>query len=823
MSRPSELLKKRGRLLEWRADLRIFLGAAVFAAAAFWVFDSSLESVLGRDGTFREQALDPPVTEMWERGFVALLMIVGGLYGWSVFRQRLAALRRIDRQTAELEQLYQQAPVGVMVVDRELRCLRVSDALAHQAGFTTEEMTGRLLRDLSAHLVRWLQEPVETILEKEHSSPPFEMPGCKRGAPDSDQHWVVRCHPLLMGEDIRAVSCIISDVSDTRAAERALVKSEQRFRDLADLMPQTLFEIDLAGKVVYTNRHGLESFGYTERDLMNGITIADLFVDEDSAELKKGIEKGKHHDKLVQQEYRAKRKGGGVFPAYINSSAILAGGKPSGYRGVILDMTEIKHTAAALRESEEQLRITINALGDAIFVVDMDFRIVLFNAPFQEWNLSLGIRPGEVGMSVTELYPFLPESVLDEYRHVFVSGEMLITEEESLVREKLITTESRKIPVWEGGGVARVITVIRDVTERKRAESELARHRDHLEEIVQERTEKLGRANVQLKKEIKNRRRAQQEVLRLNEELEGRVRARTAELEAAYEELKELDKMKDVFLSTISHEFRTPLTSIRSYSEALLGFDEETASEEANTRHDFLQIINGESERLSRLIDNVLDLSQIEAGGVLWNDEMVELRDVAERAARAAGAQLRPLGLEMAFEFDEEARPVFADSARIQQVVTNLLDNAIKFSPPGGRITVRTTALTGRRSGEAQSWVRVGVVDAGAGVAEKDREVIFERFSQVSSNALTDKPKGTGLGLPISREIVTHYRGNIWVESEPGQGSAFYFTLPCAEEWRTKQDGSLVVCDVTEEDWEAATPAPEKIHEKTLPPGPPVG
>ena len=139
-------------------------------------------------------------------------------------------------------------------------------------------------------------------------------------------------------------------------------------------------------------------------------------------------------------------------------------------------------------------------------------------------------------------------------------------------------------------------------------------------------------------------------------------------------------------------------------------------------------------------------------------------------------AQEKSLRLEV--RMPETLPPVLADRDRVQQVLTNLISNAIKFSRTGSQITVTAEPFRGQRSGEAREWVRACVHDLGAGVSPEDQQIIFGPFRQGTRSALTDKPQGTGLGLPICKRILEHYGGNIWVESEVGQGSRFFFTLP---------------------------------------------
>lgn len=264
-------------------------------------------------------------------------------------------------------------------------------------------------------------------------------------------------------------------------------------------------------------------------------------------------------------------------------------------------------------------------------------------------------------------------------------------------------------------------------------------------------------------------------------ELEAKVEERTAELqrakenlEKAYLDLKELDRMKDSFLSSVSHELRTPLTSIRSFSEILLQYEDT----DPKTQREFIGIINTESERLTRLINDVLDLSRIEARRMVWHDDLMSVREIVEDVARVHQGLLAEKNLTLSLEIAPDLPYVFADKDRIQQVLTNLLGNAIKFSSSGGRIAIRAESFMSKRFGENTPWVKVCVSDQGVGIDPKDHEFIFDKFSQIAGDTLSDRPKGTGLGLPICREIVSHYGGNIWVESEKGKGANFYFTLP---------------------------------------------
>jgi signal transduction histidine kinase/DNA-binding response OmpR family regulator len=237
------------------------------------------------------------------------------------------------------------------------------------------------------------------------------------------------------------------------------------------------------------------------------------------------------------------------------------------------------------------------------------------------------------------------------------------------------------------------------------------------------------------------------------------------ELEEANSKLKELDLMKSEFLNTVSHELRTPLTSIKAFAEILL----DNVGEDPETQTEFLEIINKESDRLTRLINNLLDLSRIEAGRMKWDREHLDLHEVVSTAVISLRAAAEKKGLVLDVDIEEDL-PTMGDRDKLIQVVTNLLGNAIKFTSEGGTVKViaaRSDLLT----------ARIEIKDSGVGIDPQFHESIFEKFSQVDSSETRDI-KGSGLGLPIARSITEHHDGNLVVESELGKGSSFIVELP---------------------------------------------
>ena len=246
---------------------------------------------------------------------------------------------------------------------------------------------------------------------------------------------------------------------------------------------------------------------------------------------------------------------------------------------------------------------------------------------------------------------------------------------------------------------------------------------------------------------------------------EAAIAQRTAELEEANEALRTADRYKDEFLSVISHELRTPLNFITGFASIL---DDEVAGPLNETQQSYIQKIMSGADRMLELVNNLLDMSRIEAGKLHIEPEITHYAPIVEEAI----APLRPLSdqkdVSLTLDIQEDADLVM-DSRRLTQVLTNLVDNAIKFTPTGGRITVRV-----RREGDA---VLTEVADTGPGIAPESIPKLFRPFSQVDMSS-TRRVGGSGLGLTISKALVEAHGGTIGVQSTPGEGSTFWFTLP---------------------------------------------
>lgn len=286
--------------------------------------------------------------------------------------------------------------------------------------------------------------------------------------------------------------------------------------------------------------------------------------------------------------------------------------------------------------------------------------------------------------------------------------------------------------------------------------------------------------------QLKEKEKAEARIRQLNRELEQRVARRTAELAQAYEELqerneelhalneelKDLDQLKSDFVSMVSHELRAPLTNINGSIELMLADDEM----DSESQRAMLKIIGEQSARLTRLVQGILNVSRIEAHKLEIDPRVVNIEPLMEKAVenwtqRDTLHQFKlPKG---------PIPPVWADSDRLEEILANLVDNAVKYSPDGGTIELATSRSNGR--------LIVSVSDPGMGIPAKELDKIFEKFHRVDRGDARST-YGHGLGLYISKRLIEAHGGDIWVESKLGKGSTFKFTLPLADAKRQEPE-----------------------------------
>jgi len=405
-----------------------------------------------------------------------------------------------------------------------------------------------------------------------------------------------------------------------------------------------------------------------------------------------------------------------------------------------------------LRESEKRFRAIFHYAGIGVGLADVKGHVVEANPAMLSM---LGYSPQELQSMPFSQYTH-PE---DAAKNLDLFQSMLRGEIDAYHMEKRYLRKDGGV-IWcrltvslvrdASGDSPYVVALVENINERKKAEMELADLNRRLEGLVNERTQVLAE--------------------------------KASELESANARLRELDDLKTSFLSSVSHELRTPLTSLLGFAK-LIGRDfsqffmppvDDAAKRQAKGERiiENLDIIVSEGQRLTRLINNVLDIQKIESGAMDWNDAPTDPSELVSRAVNAVSghASEKPdVSLETSVSLD--LPQVMVDADKIVQVLINLLNNALKFTDRG---SVRVEVLPGE-----DKTPLFRVVDSGPGIPEGELVKVFEKYHQVHrEDALTVKQKGTGLGLPICRQIVEHYGGAIW--AAPGQqgGTIFSFTLP---------------------------------------------
>ncbi|MCX5799961.1 MAG: ATP-binding protein [Candidatus Eisenbacteria bacterium] len=453
----------------------------------------------------------------------------------------------------------------------------------------------------------------------------------------------------------------------------------------------------------------------------------------------------------------------GPITALVRGTARIAGGDLN-HRVQVKSNDEIGALALSFNKMVEDLSKTlvsrnymnniIKSMTDTLLVTDPEGRIRTVNRA--TLNL-LGYSEDElIGKPICVLFR---EDPLDSEQITAIKSGMGMGN----VEKTYVSKDGRKIPMLftssvmrnENGEIEGNVCVAQNITERRKAEEALLRQ-----------AEALTHSNTQL--------------------------------EAANAELMLLDLAKSEFVSNVSHELRTPLTAVKAYAETLLQYG--SISEEK--RNSFVGIILKQAERLAVLVDDLLDLSKIEAGEIKLNLTLLDVETAIEDALQSVRPAAQKKDIEIQVSLSEEGslsgtetsptvgNQVLADENRFDQVLVNLLNNAVKFTEPGGRVWIGSRVVQDRTGGPAigpgahapggPRYLRITVADNGIGIPAEELGSIFDKFKQVEEKT-RGKPTGTGLGLSISKHLVERMGGHLWVESKMGEGSSFHFTVPLAQ------------------------------------------
>jgi len=440
-------------------------------------------------------------------------------------------------------------------------------------------------------------------------------------------------------------------------------------------------------------------------------------------------------------------------------------GNVIGSIGIIKDNTRSKQMEWVMKESAEKFRQLYEKAPVPYHTLSPDGIITNVN---EKWCQIFGYKREEV--IGRPIFDFIHQ---DERPVAESSFKEKIQSKKSYTggHERTYVTKDGKERVFvindflsfdENNTVISVHTTMEDITERKQAEDALRKAHYWLEKRVEERTLELSKSNTLLKKKINEHKRTVGELHIALEKLQKSQKR----IEHQNIKLKQLDRIKSNFLNTTSHELRTPMSAIKGYIQIILSRRLGQITEEQERG---LEVALRNANRLDQLIQDILDVSRLESGTMKFIPEKTNICKMVEEATETLLSCAETKQVHITTEIEPEIPDLIVDEERIKQVIVNLLNNAIKFSPKDSQITVRAK--------KDKEEIVFEVQDCGRGIPKNEQKKIFEIFYQVESG-LDRKFGGVGLGLAISRGIVLSHGGQIWVESELGQGSTFRFTIP---------------------------------------------
>jgi len=539
---------------------------------------------------------------------------------------------------------------------------------------------------------------------------------------------------------IDAVAERLGRITERMQVEKELKLAEKNFRNSLDNSPLGIRIVTAEGEPLYANQAILDIYGYSSIEELEAVPTKQRYTPESYAEHQERI-KRRNLGKPIPPTYEISivRKDGKIRHLSVSRKEVVWSGEAQ-FQTLYQDITERKQAEEKLKESESFLNDIIEQSPFSTYISDDEGTNIRQNQACREL---FGIERDEEVIGKYNMFKdeearrqgFMP--LIEE---VFSKGKtvnLVIDYDFQKVKHVKVPKAAHKLlditifPIKDANGkVTNAVVQHKDITEREQAEEELRKHREHLEELVKE---------------------------------------RTRQLEEAVQAAEVATRAKSDFLASMSHELRTPLNAVIGFSQVL---QEQYFGKLNEKQAEYVTDILESGQHLLSLINDILDLSKIEAGKLKLELSGVKIKDLLEGSLVMIKEKALAHGIKLDIDTtaDLEGLEIMADERRLKQVMFNLLSNAAKFTPDGGAIRVE-----GRKEGKE---LLISVSDTGVGLAPKEQERVFEEFYQ-ATGGIKGKTPGTGLGLPLTRNIVEMHGGRIWMESEGlGKGSRSTFTLP---------------------------------------------
>ena len=532
-------------------------------------------------------------------------------------------------------------------------------------------------------------------------------------------------------KSIVGLSKIVRDISERKKTE-SLADSEQRLvSGLIEAMPGIFYLYDENGRFLRWNRNFERVSGYAAEEIARMHPLDFFSLTERPLIAQRIAEVFARGESTVEASLVA--KDGSATPHFFTGKRIMIDGSPR-LVGVGVDIAERKLAEDALKKSEERYRTTLDTILEGCQLLGFDWRYLYLNPVAAVQNR----RPNAelLGRKMPEAWPGIEQSTVFALLRRCMEERVAVHDEIEFSFEEGVTAwfDVRAQPVPEG-----IFVLSIDISERKQAEKSLRE---------------------------------------LNESLERKVAERTGDLDAARERAEAADRLKSAFLATMSHELRTPLNSILGFTGIVLKGMAGSLNPEQSKQ---LGMVQGSARHLLSLINDVLDISKIEAGQLEIRSARFDLRASIERVVTSVTPQAEKKELAVHIVAPARLDPMESDQRRVEQILLNLLNNAIKFTDHGA-VTITVDLVSDSGAGDARRSVRIRVADTGIGMKREDLPTLFQPFRQIDSG-LQRQHDGTGLGLAICRRLCGLLGGTITAESVWGQGSVLTVVLPMT--WRS--------------------------------------